>query len=198
MTGRVVNPDGYRRMPWKNGGGETIEIAIFPPGAGLDDFGWRISTATVASDGPFSIFESIDRTLCVLSGAGISLAVRDDEARLLDQESPPFSFPADAPAAARLIDGPIVDLNVMARRGAWRHEVRRHRMQAGDLITVDAAAVHTIVFCRSGSIDVDDGSGPMPLGSNATLFIEKDAGTWMLRAIEPAIAFIILIEQANS
>ncbi|OJU02122.1 MAG: hypothetical protein BGN87_07180 [Rhizobiales bacterium 65-79] len=197
MTGRVVNPDRYRRMPWKNGGGETIEIAIFPSGAGLDDFGWRISTATVASDGPFSIFEGIDRTLCVLSGSGISLAVDDAEALALDPDSPPFSFPADAPAVARLIGGPIVDLNVMTRRCAWRHAVRRHRMEAGDTVALDAAAMQTIVFCRSGFVDADGGSGSMPLTSNATLIIEKGFGRWQLRANKPSVVFVILIDPAN-
>ncbi len=43
-------------MPWKNGGGETAEIAVFPPSADLSEFGWRISMATVSSDGPFSAF----------------------------------------------------------------------------------------------------------------------------------------------
>ncbi|SFQ22142.1 HutD protein [Ectopseudomonas toyotomiensis] len=34
-----------RVMPWKNGGGETLELAIAPAGAGLEDFAWRISSA---------------------------------------------------------------------------------------------------------------------------------------------------------
>lgn len=46
----------YKRMPWKNGGGETVEIAIFPADASVETFEWRISMATVANDGPFSIF----------------------------------------------------------------------------------------------------------------------------------------------
>jgi environmental stress-induced protein Ves len=37
-----------RRLPWKNGGGSTTEIAIAPPDAGFDDFDWRISLATIA------------------------------------------------------------------------------------------------------------------------------------------------------
>jgi hypothetical protein len=52
----------HRTMPWKNGGGETTEIAVSPPHAGLADFDWRISMAKVASDGSFSIFPEIDRT----------------------------------------------------------------------------------------------------------------------------------------
>ena len=37
--------------PWKNGGGETAEIVVWPPGAGFDGFDWRVSTARVAQDG---------------------------------------------------------------------------------------------------------------------------------------------------
>ena len=28
----LIDPDRYRRMPWKNGGGTTIEIAVSPAG----------------------------------------------------------------------------------------------------------------------------------------------------------------------
>jgi environmental stress-induced protein Ves len=47
-------------MPWKNGGGETTEIAVFPDGAGLSDFDWRVSMARVDGDGPFSSFPGIE------------------------------------------------------------------------------------------------------------------------------------------
>ena len=26
----ILRAKDYRRMPWKNGGGETVEIAVFP------------------------------------------------------------------------------------------------------------------------------------------------------------------------
>jgi environmental stress-induced protein Ves len=53
---RILRAENYRRMQWKNGGGETAEIAVSPDSAGLDDFDWRISMATgQASGGPFSM-----------------------------------------------------------------------------------------------------------------------------------------------
>ena len=45
MTLQVLRAADHRRMPWKNGRGETTEIAIWPPTAGLDGFDWRISMA---------------------------------------------------------------------------------------------------------------------------------------------------------
>jgi environmental stress-induced protein Ves len=184
-------------MPWKNGGGETIEIAVFPPGADLDAFGWRVSTATVGSDGPFSMFQGVDRTLCVLSGNGISLTVGNGEALVLNRSTEPFSFPADIPAAARRIDGPITGLNVMTRRTGWRHEVRRRHFQTGDVLTLDAAT-QTIVFCQSGTIAMDDAAGVPLLTSNATLLVDGGGGPCRLCALEPTAAFVIVIDKAET
>ncbi len=125
MARLLPNAD-HRRMPWKNGGGETVEVIVHPEGASLSDFGWRVSMATVASDGPFSVFPGIDRTLAVLSGDGMALSIEGLGDRLLTPQSAPLPFPADAPTTARLAGGPITDLNVMTRRGASRHRLDRH------------------------------------------------------------------------
>jgi environmental stress-induced protein Ves len=112
-------------MPWKNGKGETVEIAVFPPGASMDAFEWRISMASVANDGAFSLFPEIDRTLSILSGHGMSLTIDGAEPVLLTMESDPLRFAADVPVDATLVDGAITDLNVMTRRGRFAHSVER-------------------------------------------------------------------------
>jgi environmental stress-induced protein Ves len=108
--------------PWKNGGGVTREVAACPPGSGLETFDWRVSIAEVAEDGPFSLFPGIDRTLTILSGDGIALDVAGRLSRLRPGQDPYF-FPADQPAACTLLGGPVVDLNVMSRRGEVAHQV---------------------------------------------------------------------------
>ncbi|MDS7594547.1 HutD family protein [Agrobacterium tumefaciens] len=123
---RILYAKDYKRMPWKNGGGETVEIAVFPPDASVETFDWRISMATVASDGPFSSFPGIDRTLSILEGDGMALAIEDRTPVLLTQESAPLPFPADVRVHATLPSGPITDLNVMTRRAKWRHNVTKH------------------------------------------------------------------------
>ena len=74
--------------PWKNGGGTTREIAAFPPGAGLDDFGWRLSVAEVERDGPFSVFSGVDRTIVLLDGAGMRLRDRNTGLESADHVHP--------------------------------------------------------------------------------------------------------------
>lgn len=132
----ILRAKTHRHMPWKNGGGVTVEIAIHPAGATVDDFDWRISTATVAQDGAFSVFPGIDRTLSVLEGNGIILSVDGTETRLT-QISAPYGFAADAATNARLIDGAIIDLNIMTRRGLYAHAVKR--------IVLDHQTIHMAV-----------------------------------------------------
>jgi environmental stress-induced protein Ves len=120
---RQIRCDDLKAQPWKNGGGLTWEIAAFPEGAGFEDMQWRLSMAEVASDGAFSAFAGIDRTLTVLSGAGMVLDFAQGGAIALDTSAPPLSFPGEAAISARLCDGPTLDLNIMTRRGVCAHRV---------------------------------------------------------------------------
>ena len=122
---RIIRAADCKVMLWKNGGGTTTEIAVAPEGASLGDFDWRISMAHVGANGPFSSFPGIDRTLAVLTGNGIRLAFGDGETVALDRATPPFFFAADRAVDGVLVDGAIDDLNVMSRRGRWRHRVER-------------------------------------------------------------------------
>lgn len=122
---RLLKAADHRRMPWKNGAGETIEIAVHPEGAGLEAFDWRVSLASVAVDGPFSVFPGIDRTLAILEGAAMVLDIEGLGRHRLTPQTAPLAFPADAPTSARLEDGPIADLNVMSRRGVRTHRLER-------------------------------------------------------------------------
>ena len=108
--------------PWKNGAGVTREVTAFPPGSGLETFDWRVSIADVTEDGPFSLFPGIDRTLIILSGEGVALEVAGRSSRLRPGEEP-YTFPADQPTGCALLGGPVVDLNVMSRRGEIAHQV---------------------------------------------------------------------------
>nr|WP_117190506.1 HutD family protein [Rhizobium terrae] len=157
---RILRSTDYRRMPWKNGKGETVEIAVFPPDAAIDDFDWRISMATVAEDGPFSVFDGIDRTLSVLSGDGIRLLVDGQGSIDLFQHSAPHSFPADTATSARLLGGPITDLNIMTRRGLWRHHVSPHITTDGPFAAPENAFSFILALdhCRTTGLGGGEGT----------------------------------------
>jgi environmental stress-induced protein Ves len=150
---RILRAEQHRAMRWKNGGGITYEIASFPPAdQALDGFDWRVSMALVETDGPFSLFPGIDRTLAIVSGAGLRLTVGDAPEVAIEPHSEPHSFAADVPTDSRLIDGPVTDLNVMTRRGVWRHRVAR--IDVAGTQHVDELADVTLLIVRSGQVSM--------------------------------------------
>lgn len=101
----------YKKMPWKNGQGLTYEIAR-DKGENLDDFGYRISMADVASDGAFSQFLGRERILTVLTGNGIILTINQTEKVTL-KPNQVFNFSGELAIYSELINGAIRDLNVI-------------------------------------------------------------------------------------
>lgn len=170
---RIIRAAERRVMPWKNGGGTTTEIAIHPDGASLSDFDWRVSTAHVGQDGPFSSFPGVDRTLAVLSGGGIRLAFADGETVTLDTDSQPFAFGADRAVTGLLAARPIDDLNVMSRRVRWRHEVRRLAAPGPHALDIDAGLL-VLVACAGGWV-VKAGRGIASLASSDSVILDGPA-----------------------
>ncbi|MET4807957.1 environmental stress-induced protein Ves [Limibacillus sp. MBR-115] len=159
-------------MPWKNGGGITREIAAFPEGADLADFEWRISMADVASDGPFSRFEGVDRTLCVLEGS-IELTLQGGKAVVLDPNSAPLGFPADEDVVARLPGGPVRDFNVMTRREAAKHRVES--LEINGKIVLNREAKTLAIVCASGSVVLSGSGGEAKLEALDCLLFDRDS-----------------------
>jgi environmental stress-induced protein Ves len=145
MTLRVLAAADRTAVPWKNGGGVTREIAAYPVGSDLETFEWRVSTAVVATDGPFSVFGGVERTLAVLDGEGLNLRIGGAAPVLLHPDHDPFGFPGDVAAAATLVGGPVTDLNVMTRRGAWSARVQRRSLGAAATLTAEADACLILV-----------------------------------------------------
>jgi environmental stress-induced protein Ves len=131
--------DRLPAMPWKNGGGSTREIACWPRGAGIHDFDWRVSIASIEQAGPFSVFEGVDRQIMLLDGDGVRL--RSPDGRIdhrLDVPNRPFAFSGDESIDCTLLGGPSSDFNVMTRRGRCSAELQ----------VIEAAA--NVAPCRHG------------------------------------------------
>ena len=125
MTLQRFARNALRSTPWKNGGGTTQEIAIWPPEAALDAFDWRVSIGTVTASGPFSVFAGIDRTIVLLDGDGMRLRSADGSVvHRLGEAHEPFAFSGDVAVDCTLIGGASGDFNVFTRRAAWVVDVR--------------------------------------------------------------------------
>ncbi|MDB5458253.1 MAG: hypothetical protein JWP92_3838 [Caulobacter sp.] len=146
-------------QPWKNGGGTTREVAAFP-GSGGFDFDWRVSLAEVSAGGPFSRFPGVDRILTVLEGA-MRLTIEGREPVALDAAAGPYAFPGDLDCAAEVI-APVVDLNVMTRRGAVTATVSRWIV--ADPIQVPLTTSLTLLVLAEGEARLTLGGRSETLG----------------------------------
>ncbi|WP_405445695.1 HutD family protein [Streptomyces erythrochromogenes] len=153
---RVLRAADRPATVWKNGGGVTREIAAWPADADMDSFRWRASLAEVAADGPFSAFPGIDRTLTLAEGAGMDLVVGGVD-RLVAERFAPQDFAGDEPTDCRLVSGPVVNFNVMYRRGAATAETAVVRGR----LTVAAGPGETLlVVALDGPATLEAAWGP--------------------------------------
>ena len=174
--------------PWKNGLGVTREIAVHPTGAGLEDFDWRVSMATVDAGGPFSSFPGIDRNLTVLEGR-LSLSVGAAAPVELGPNSPPLAFPGDIPVHAEMIAGPVTDLNVMTRRGRVQATVERLTIDSPIDLSVSET---TIIIIRTMGVDLTYQAREHMLEMNDAIFFHQAARELaQLKPRQPSAIFLV-------
>lgn len=158
-------------MPWRNGLGTTTEIAVSPAIDGR--FLWRLSIAEVAQSGPFSAFDGYDRTIAVVTGAGMRLAVAGAPLTVIDQTSAPHDFPGDAATNCTLIDGPIRDFNLIVDRATARGKVVGLRGAHAVALDGGIALLHAL----RGGLEVEAGAERWSVPEGDTLRLDGFVGT---------------------
>ena len=139
-------------MPWANGGGVTSEIHAEPsPGA---PWGWRVSAADVSKDGPFSSLPGVDRHLLIVRGEGVLLSLHGAPEQRLDRDAPVLRFLGEQPVSSRLVNGPVLDLNLMVRRDTYHGALRRVSLSRG--VSWTPAIDDRLVVVLEGSVMVGD------------------------------------------
>ena len=175
--------------PWKNGGGSTCELACWPAGAGLNDFGWRISIASIAAAGPFSVFPGIDRSIMLLDGKGVQLRSADGVIdHRLGTPGQPFAFSGDATIDCTLLgDGNSVssDFNVMTRRGQWRAEV-----QVLTQAFAAPPAPHGLLLVLRGQWQLS--GEPSTLPTDSGLCWSNSTQTWQAQPASPEAQLVLV------
>ena len=125
----ITAPDQFKTVPWKNGLGSTIELAINDGGI-LDRFDWRLSIATVVENGAFSDFAGYDRTLILVEGEGLVLEHDQKTQDILNCSLNYAVFDGGSKTIGTLTSGPIKDLNVMTHSQRVRALVTTHPSSA--------------------------------------------------------------------
>lgn len=121
----VVRAAALVAVPWANGGGVTRVIVDRPQ--------FRLSLATIADAGPFSLLAGVERQIALVSG---QVALQPC-AVVIAATSPPFKFSGGDAIHATPLGGPALALNLMVRDAAPR--LRLERCDGG--MVADAVAI---------------------------------------------------------
>lgn len=118
--------ESFRRTPWKNGGGVTIDIADtyregVAPGS-WEGMIWRFGRTSIVAPGPFSDLTGYERLQLVIAGSGLVLETPAGE---IDLRSPfnPVRYDGGTPIVSRLENGPVEVLNLIADRALCEIEL---------------------------------------------------------------------------
>jgi environmental stress-induced protein Ves len=151
---QFLTPSHYRRVPWKNGLGSTLEIAT-DAAEPCGPWTWRLSLADVPTRAPFSAFPGIDRHLAVLDGAGMTLE-RAAERIEVPREGRAFSFAGEDTITGTPVGSGVRDANLMLDRAKWtgsleiqRVHERRSIEVEGDVVLIFAAQTSDFLRCAT-------------------------------------------------
>lgn len=132
-------------MPWRNGLGVQYEIDADDAANWI----WRLSTADIDRDVPFSSFPGVHRVFCVGGGSGVTLEVNGHDVACDTRTVARFEG-GDA-VHARIWDGPVQAVNLMWRDGSqWRDIAVLEQGSAGN-------GVLAVVACGASTVSVDGG-----------------------------------------
>jgi environmental stress-induced protein Ves len=189
MTQRVtrLDPQTYRRTPWKNGGGVTIDIAdAYAPDAAPGSWSgmlWRLGRTEIVAPGPFSDLSGYDRILTVIGGRGLVLEVAGGAALDVREPFAPVRFRGEDRIMSRLEAGPVAVLNLISNR--------QHNIDVV-ILTADAhplKAAITIVYALEAS-GVTIGGTDHALEPDAALRLDGAGGELDVRSGRVALATI--------
>lgn len=185
----------YRRMPWRNGRGFTLEIAREP--ATGENFAWRLSLADIDEAGDFSAYPGYRRALILVAGERLHLRFRGRGNRILDPARRGTRFEGDWETHCAIPRGRCTDLSLIVRKGSGvivrAPKVMRVRSTGR---TVLAANLQGALFVIAGSVAVSESirARPHTLRARGTLLLPPDGQrTLRFHNLEPSAAQVVLL-----
>jgi environmental stress-induced protein Ves len=173
-----IGPGGARSVPWRNGRGMTVEIAVGPAGTSFEagDFDWRVSRAGVVDSGPFSCFPGYERVLVVVAGEGLRLDHGADGGSAWLRPFEPHRFSGDWSTWAEPTAGPIDDVGVIARRDRVHVEVEVLRLGSRRARVELAASEEGLLHVFGGRLEVRVAGEEEPVGLDPRESLQFHAG----------------------
>jgi environmental stress-induced protein Ves len=143
----ILNASNRRRVPWKNGGGMTLEIATDAGTVG-GEWSWRISIADVPERSAFSVYPGVDRFLMRLDGTHLVI-VNGENTFTVPDTGTALAFPGEEEVVGTPTGDGVRDVNLMVRRDRWRGAL--HILRDG-CMNIDAPKV--LVHAAHGDLEI--------------------------------------------
>lgn len=145
----IISASSFKTVPWKNGKGETTELAINPTGT-LDNFQWRLSIASVIENGVFSDFSGYMRNLVLIEGNSITLTHDDSKTDKLTTILDFATFDGGCQTLGELTNGAIKDFNVITSKTSCDTKIQTYVNQTKQSINFNG-----LVFAYSLSAIIE-------------------------------------------
>jgi len=161
----TIDPAQYRRTPWKNGGGTTVDIAE-------QNGVWRFGRTPITAPGPFSDYAGFDRLQVLVAGRGLVLQTPDGE---IDVRTPfkPVRFTGETPIVSRLEAGAVEVVNLIGDRSkVW---LDLQMLHAG--ATLARSAGTHLAYAPDGPVALAIDGRPQLLAADHALRLETSSPT---------------------
>ena len=177
---KKMNPNDYQEVPWRNGGGLSWNIVMDSAHPEFEQgmFNWRFATARIESDGEFSTYGAIDRTITLLEGDGFELDVigNHGQTRLsVNKQKIKQTFPGDVLTTCHLENGPVSVLNVMCARGLWKSDVSVTNVD--DTVSVNKCGDVLLLFAMEAQVKCSINGELVELSQHEAAVAHSDAST---------------------
>lgn len=163
MNAQLLEYAEFQPVPWKNGAGKTVTLAIHPADASMEDFAWRVSIAEMDEAVAYSLFPGVNRTQILLTGQGLHLKGMQQYDLITAYDA--VDFDGESVLSCEPISGTCRVLNIMVRRNLAAAEVKLLRgsglMQlAGDChLFYVAFGKYALTLGHSAAIHIKAGDG---------------------------------------
>lgn len=112
----------FQPVPWKNGAGKAIVLAVHPADASMENFAWRVSIAEIDEAVAYSLFPGLNRTQILLTGQGLHLKGMQQYDLITAYDV--IDFDGESELSCELVSGACRVLNIMVRRSLAAAEVK--------------------------------------------------------------------------
>ena len=188
MSVRKITPSEWQTQHWQNGRGITNQIIRQDDDRGML---WRLSIAEVASDGPFSLFEGIDRSIMLLSGDGFRLQGQTAVLCELHEPLQPFYFAGETEINCSLLGGPVRDFNLMLRRDAYASALSV--LEIAPHAALSVLGQTGLLYIAAGDVAVVFNRHLYRLHTGDTLLLHNESGVLHLDSTNAAKAVFITL-----